>query len=78
MGYFPRSIRRRQHRQRMRLIAMAALGGAVFVQLRGVRGSPWYVRFPDGKESHTWASKSIGAMIYMQWLRSGGIRWITR
>lgn len=71
MGFYPKRLRRRRQERNQMMIATAALSGCMFV-----RASPgtflgpgpcWFIRYDDGKESHSFNSKSIAAAHYLVW-----------
>lgn len=77
MGFYPKHLKQRRHRWTMRVIATAALSGATFVGIASGQLNParyrmraataWFVRFPDGKESHVWTTKRVAAEVYLAW-----------
>lgn len=70
MGFYPKHLKVRRHRWNMRIIATAALSGAMFehhpTTRHGVPISQWSVHFPDGCQTfaHT---KGEAASIYLVW-----------
>lgn len=71
MGFYPKHLRQRRHGRNMRMIATAALSGCIFVRATPsthvVPAPCWFIRYDDGKESHTYPTKGEAAAVYLVW-----------
>lgn len=82
MGFYPKHLRRKQHRRNMRLIATAALSGCTFqrrlerafVGTYNYNGDEqyrtdvhWGIIYDDGKQSRSYATKCEAAAVYLTW-----------
>lgn len=82
MGFYPKHLRVRRHRQAMNLIARAALAGCIYIRQVQQRATGryntygyeiheetvlWCVHYPDGRISFAMPWKRMCATTYLKW-----------
>lgn len=77
MGFLPKHVKRRRHREAAYYVAVAALSGCTFLLMSGSGRlrygrwpsvpRQWAIEYPDGKISHSFPTKADAAVFYLMW-----------